>query len=77
MYALRMPFIDFDQFHAEYGKGVDTYMHHRIAQGWDLAKLLRGAAERGRFVIAVAPSYIRNDRRPVISIVARIPLYIH
>jgi hypothetical protein len=29
-------------------------MCHRIAQAWEMAKLLRGAVERGRFVIAVS-----------------------
>jgi sphingomyelin phosphodiesterase 2 len=43
------------QFHAPYGKGEDTYQCHRIAQAWQIAKLLRGAVERGRFVIAVRP----------------------
>jgi sphingomyelin phosphodiesterase 2 len=43
------------QFHAPYGKGEDTYKCHRIAQAWQIAKLLRGAVERGRFVIAVRP----------------------
>jgi sphingomyelin phosphodiesterase 2 len=42
-----------DQFHAPYGKGEDTYMCHRIAQGWEIAKLMRGAVERGHFVIGV------------------------
>jgi hypothetical protein len=28
-------------------------MCHRIAQAWEIAKLLRGAVERGRFVIGV------------------------
>jgi hypothetical protein len=28
-------------------------MCHRIAQAWEISKLIRGAVERGRFVIAV------------------------
>lgn len=28
-------------------------MCHRISQGWEIAKLIRGAVERGRFVISV------------------------
>jgi len=42
-----------DQFHAEYGKGADTYQCHRIAQGWEIAKHMRGAVERGHFVVGV------------------------
>ena len=50
-----------NQFHAPYGKGEDTYMCHRIAQGWEIAKLMRAAVERGNFVIgvrALSPSEI-------------------
>jgi hypothetical protein len=30
-------------------------MCHRLVQAWEIAKLLRGAVERGRFVIGVRP----------------------
>ncbi|KAL2132014.1 hypothetical protein VTI74DRAFT_4298 [Chaetomium olivicolor] len=41
--------------HAPYegGKPNDSYLCHRTAQSWEVAKLLRGAAERGHLVIAM------------------------
>ncbi|KAK4240830.1 hypothetical protein C8A03DRAFT_30994, partial [Achaetomium macrosporum] len=41
--------------HAPYegGKPDDSYLCHRTAQSWEMAKLLRGAAERGHLVIAM------------------------
>lgn len=41
--------------HAPYegGKPDDSYLCHRTAQSWEMAKLLRGAAERGHLVLAV------------------------
>jgi sphingomyelin phosphodiesterase 2 len=41
--------------HAPYegGKLNDSYLCHRTAQSWEMAKLLRGAAERGHLVIAM------------------------
>ncbi|SPQ17849.1 f056e23d-6343-4c7b-ba98-35a98eb108b9 [Thermothielavioides terrestris] len=41
--------------HAPYegGKPNDSYLCHRTAQSWEIAKLLRGAAERGHLVIAM------------------------
>ncbi|KUI67774.1 Inositol phosphosphingolipids phospholipase C [Cytospora mali] len=40
--------------HAPYSSsdGADTYRVHREAQAWQLAKMLRGAAERGHLVVA-------------------------
>ena len=32
-------------------------MCHRISQGWEIAKLMRGAVERGHFVIGVRALY--------------------
>ncbi|KAK4136773.1 DNase I-like protein [Trichocladium antarcticum] len=37
----------------EAGKPGDSYLCHRTAQSWEMAKLLRGAAERGHLVLAV------------------------
>ncbi|KAL2155147.1 hypothetical protein VTH82DRAFT_3823 [Thermothelomyces myriococcoides] len=41
--------------HAPYegGKPNDSYLCHRTAQSWEMAKLLRGAAERGHLVLAM------------------------
>jgi sphingomyelin phosphodiesterase 2 len=41
--------------HAPYegGKPDDSYLCHRTAQAWEIAKLLRGAAERGHLVLAM------------------------
>ncbi|KAK3309562.1 Endonuclease/exonuclease/phosphatase [Chaetomium strumarium] len=41
--------------HAPYegDKPDDSYLCHRTAQSWEMAKLLRGAAERGHLVIAM------------------------
>ncbi|KAL2198951.1 Endonuclease/exonuclease/phosphatase [Corynascus similis CBS 632.67] len=41
--------------HAPYegGKPNDSYICHRTAQSWEMAKLLRGAAERGHLVLAM------------------------
>ncbi|KAL2171121.1 hypothetical protein VTG60DRAFT_3636 [Thermothelomyces hinnuleus] len=41
--------------HAPYegGKPNDSYLCHRTAQSWEIAKLLRGAAERGHLVLAM------------------------
>ena len=39
--------------HAPYEKGPkDSYVCHRTAQAWEMAKLVRGACEKGRLVIA-------------------------
>jgi hypothetical protein len=47
-------------------------MCHRIAQAWDIAKLLRGAVERGRFVIGVRSLSTPSNCRRAISTVTRI-----
>ncbi|KAH8910923.1 DNase I-like protein [Coniochaeta sp. PMI_546] len=40
--------------HAPYEKGPDdSYVCHRTAQAWEIAKLLRGAIERGHLVVAL------------------------
>lgn len=41
--------------HAPYegGKPNDSYLCHRIAQAWEMAKLLRAAAERGHLVVGL------------------------
>ncbi|KAL2165504.1 hypothetical protein VTH06DRAFT_804 [Thermothelomyces fergusii] len=41
--------------HAPYegGRPDDSYLCHRTAQSWEMAKLLRGAAERGHLVLAM------------------------
>ncbi|KAM7223213.1 Endonuclease/exonuclease/phosphatase [Rhypophila decipiens] len=41
--------------HAPYegGKPDDSYLCHRMAQAWEVSKLLRGAAERGHLVLAL------------------------
>jgi sphingomyelin phosphodiesterase 2 len=41
--------------HAPYegGKPDDSYLCHRTSQSWEMAKLLRGAAERGHLVLAM------------------------
>ncbi|KAJ4290703.1 phospholipase C type enzyme [Collariella sp. IMI 366227] len=41
--------------HAPYegGKPNDSYLCHRTAQSWEMAKLLRGAAEKGHLVLAM------------------------
>ena len=41
------------QLHAPYGHGEDTYLCHRTAQAWDIAKLLRASSQRGTVAIAV------------------------
>jgi sphingomyelin phosphodiesterase 2 len=42
------------QLHAPYEREPnDSYICHRTAQAWEVAKLLRGAAERGHLVIAL------------------------
>lgn len=44
----------FTQTHAPYEHGPDdSYLCHRIAQAWEISKLLRGAAERGHLVLGV------------------------
>ncbi|KAI9835286.1 MAG: hypothetical protein M1819_002430 [Sarea resinae] len=41
-------------FHAFYaGDPADSYICHRTAQAWELAKMMRGATERGHLVICV------------------------
>jgi hypothetical protein len=47
-------------------------MCHRIAQGWEIAKHMRGAVERGRVVIGVRSLVTFVDNRPVILIVTLI-----
>lgn len=47
-------------------------MCHRISQGWEIAKLMRGAVERGRVVIGVRSLVTFVDNRPVILIVTLI-----
>ncbi|KAK4153397.1 Endonuclease/exonuclease/phosphatase [Chaetomidium leptoderma] len=37
----------------EGGRPDDSYLCHRTAQAWEMAKLLRGAAERGHLVLAM------------------------
>jgi sphingomyelin phosphodiesterase 2 len=40
--------------HASYGDGSDdSYVCHQTAQAWEMAKLLRGAYERGHLVLAL------------------------
>ncbi|KAI5861826.1 DNase I-like protein [Durotheca rogersii] len=42
--------------HAEYEhppRRSDSYLVHRIAQNWEMAKLVRGAAERGHLAVAL------------------------
>ncbi|PNY28154.1 Inositol phosphosphingolipids phospholipase C [Tolypocladium capitatum] len=40
--------------HAPYESGPDdSYLCHRIAQSWEIAKLLRAASQRGRLVLAL------------------------
>ncbi|KAK0657491.1 DNase I-like protein [Cercophora newfieldiana] len=40
--------------HAPYKHGPnDSYLCHRLAQSWEMSKLLRGAAERGHLVLAM------------------------
>ncbi|KAM7196152.1 hypothetical protein V8F20_007187 [Naviculisporaceae sp. PSN 640] len=41
--------------HAPYegGQTDDSYLCHRMAQAWEISKLLRGAAERGHMVLAL------------------------
>ncbi|KAK0631845.1 Endonuclease/exonuclease/phosphatase [Immersiella caudata] len=40
--------------HAPYESGPnDSYLCHRLAQAWEMSKLLRGAAERGHLVLAL------------------------
>ncbi|KHN95350.1 Endonuclease/exonuclease/phosphatase [Metarhizium album ARSEF 1941] len=40
--------------HAPYESGPDdSYLCHRIAQAWDIAKLVRGATDRGHLVVAL------------------------
>lgn len=43
-----------DQLHAPYeAEPHDSYICHRTAQAWEIAKLMRGAAERGHLVIGL------------------------
>ena len=42
--------------HAPYEKGDDSYLCHRTAQAWQLAKLLRGSVQKGHVPIAVCGS---------------------
>ncbi|KZZ95938.1 Endonuclease/exonuclease/phosphatase [Moelleriella libera RCEF 2490] len=40
--------------HAPYESGPDdSYLCHRTAQAWDIAKLIRGAIQKGRLVVAL------------------------
>src|SRR5256885_9756344 len=42
------------KLHAPYEKEPnDSYICHRTAQAWEIAKLMRGAAERGHLVIGL------------------------
>ena len=42
------------QTHAPYEQGPDdSYLCHRIAQAWEMSKLLRAATERGHLVLAL------------------------
>ena len=44
---------DAPQTHAAYGEAQDSYLVHRTAQAWEMAKHLRGAVEHGHLVLAV------------------------
>src|SRR3984957_19752956 len=42
------------QLHAPYEtEPFDSYICHRTAQAWEIAKLMRGAAERGHLVLGL------------------------
>src|SRR5256885_4913038 len=42
------------KLHAPYEKEPnDSYICHRTAQAWEIAKLMRGAAERGHIVVGL------------------------
>ncbi|CAG8581519.1 1343_t:CDS:2 [Paraglomus brasilianum] len=48
--------------HAGYGpREKDEYLSHRIAQGWEIANILRASAARGRNVIALGDFNSRSD----------------
>jgi sphingomyelin phosphodiesterase 2 len=52
--SYEMTCTDTPQLHAPYEQEPnDTYTCHRTAQAWEIAKLLRGAAERGHLALAV------------------------
>ena len=45
---------ELSQTHAPYEQGPnDSYLCHRLAQAWEMSKLLRGAAERGHLVVGL------------------------
>jgi len=39
--------------HAPYGAGENSYLCHRIAQAWELSKLVRASVQRGALTLAV------------------------
>jgi len=43
------------QMHAPYGPGENSYLCHRLAQAWEISKLLRSSVQRGTIAIGVNP----------------------
>ncbi|KAK2006875.1 endonuclease/Exonuclease/phosphatase [Colletotrichum eremochloae] len=62
--------------HAPYteNRPDDTYLAHRLAQSWEMAKLLRGAAERGHLALAMGDFNMRPLSLPHRIITAHAPV---
>lgn len=63
------------QTHAPYESGPDdSYLCHRHAQSWEIAKLLRAASQRGRLVLALGDFNMFPCSLPHRIITARSPV---
>ncbi|EFQ29277.1 endonuclease/Exonuclease/phosphatase [Colletotrichum graminicola] len=62
--------------HAPYteNRPGDTYLAHRLAQSWEMAKLLRGAAERGHLALAMGDFNMRPLSLPYRIVTAHAPV---
>ncbi|KAK2023425.1 endonuclease/Exonuclease/phosphatase [Colletotrichum zoysiae] len=62
--------------HAPYteNRPGDTYLAHRLAQSWEMAKLLRGAAERGHLALAMGDFNMRPLSLPHRIVTAHAPV---
>ncbi|KZL87832.1 endonuclease exonuclease phosphatase [Colletotrichum incanum] len=62
--------------HAPYTENQpgDTYLAHRLAQSWEMSKLLRGASERGHLALAMGDFNMRPLSLPHRIITAHAPV---
>ncbi|GKT48331.1 inositol phosphosphingolipids phospholipase C [Colletotrichum spaethianum] len=63
--------------HAPYTENQpnDSYLAHRLAQSWEMSKLLRGASERGHLVLAMGDFNMRPLSLPHRIITAHAPVH--